>query len=128
MSTATLQQPTLVQDVKLISPVNTHVSHYNKAAYISLALVLLFVLYVFLPHPTFLRPILNFSVFYILIVPLAAFILSIFAIKHAARSEEAEKGTAFGYVALSVTTLYFMTALAIPVVLIGCYLLYSYII
>ncbi|MBX4198350.1 hypothetical protein KW782_03390 [Candidatus Parcubacteria bacterium] len=43
-------------------------------------------------------------------------------------SKTQDRGRLASYIALSITTLYFMVALAIPVVLIGLYLLYSLVI
>jgi EamA domain-containing membrane protein RarD len=126
MNIATLSHPQIAQGVQ--AHTQAQALHYNKYAYASLALALLFVFYIFLPHPAPLKSLFSFTVFFILIVPISAFILSIMSIRHAARTKEAEKGTTLGYVALGVTSLYFMTALAIPVVLVGLYVLYAYVI
>jgi hypothetical protein len=125
MNTATLQNPHIVQGIKR----DRIAYHYNKAAVASLTLVGIFLLYLFMPYTSALNRLFhfNYSLLFIVLVPLVAFALAIFSIKHASRIQRKEKGTSLGYIALGVTTLYFMTALAIPVVLIGCYLLYTYV-
>ncbi len=98
---------------------------YNKFAIVSLLLASLFVLYFLLPHGGVFAPVFNLSVLYILIVPAVAMVTSVLAIRQMHQTHE--RGHMMTYFALGITTLYFMVALAIPLVLVGLYIIYSFI-
>jgi hypothetical protein len=97
----------------------------NRGAIISFALTLIFLSFFVLPHTGILHIAFRFSVFFMLILPCLTFILSLLSIHHMLAT--GERGMALGYVALSVTALYLIVALAIPFVLMALYLVYTYI-
>jgi hypothetical protein len=120
MTTLTLKQNTFNPQAALAP-----LKQYNKYSLMSIVLAALFILYFFLPHGGALQPVFGMSVLYVLFVPIAALVTSIIAVRQISHSHD--KGLIMSYITLSITTLYFMVALAIPVVLIGLYLLYSYV-
>jgi hypothetical protein len=125
MATLSIKQRALALPRTLALPaLPDALKQYNKYSILSLALAALFILYFIIPHSV-LYPLLSFNVFYILIVPAAALVLSVIAIRQIYGTQE--KGIVLSYIALGITTLYFMVALAIPLVLIGLYLLYSFV-
>jgi hypothetical protein len=93
---------------------------------LSLALVALFVLYFFIPHGGAFRPVFGLSMLYIVILPIVAMVFSIKSLRQIAHTND--RGRVLSYIALGITTLYFMVALAIPLVLVGLYLIYSFVI
>jgi hypothetical protein len=100
-------------------------SVYNKYSLVSVALAVLFVLYFLVPHVGVLSSVLSFSMFFLVILPLIAFALSLVALRQIMRTHD--RGIILSYIALGITSLYFMVALAVPVVIVGCYILYSYV-
>jgi hypothetical protein len=121
MATITLKQQTLT-----LPAIPVALKQYNKYSLLSLSLALIFILYFIIPHGGILQPLLGFSVFYILVVPALALVLSVIAIRQIYKTQA--RGITLSYIALSITTLYFMVALAIPLVLLGLYIIYSFII
>ena len=97
---------------------------YNKYALLSVLMATLFVSYFFLQPIDALAPIFNYSIVFIVFVPIAAFVLSVISLKQIAHTHD--KGATLGYAALGITSLYFMVSLAIPLVLLGMYLMYTY--
>ncbi len=98
----------------------------SKASIASMALVMCFVLYFLVPHVGMAATIFRFNMMYIVVVPFVTFLLSTYAVYHARLHHE--RGIALGYLALSITTVYFIVALAIPLVLIGLYIIYSFLV
>ncbi len=117
---------TLKQRAITLPALPAALKYYNKYSIASLSLATLFVFYFILPHGGVLHPLFSLSVFYILILPMMSLALSVMAIRQIYRTND--RGIILSYIALGVTTLYFMVALAVPLVLIGLYLLYSFVI
>ncbi len=99
--------------------------NYNKYTFMSLVLVALFILYFFVPHVGVLNSVFNLSIVFVVFIPLAAFVLSLISVRQISQTHG--KGMVLSYIALGVTSLYFMVALAVPVVIVGFYILYSYV-
>jgi hypothetical protein len=100
---------------------------HNYAGLLSFALSLVFILYLFFPSRSLFGPLAHFSLLFIMIIPVAAFCVALFSLRDTGKFGIVEKESLFGYASLGITSLYFITALAIPVVLIGFYILYAYI-
>ncbi|MDQ3014716.1 MAG: hypothetical protein M3Q73_02545 [bacterium] len=123
---ATITHRSLVRPQALNYPsVPASLKQYNLYSFLSLALVALFILYFILPHTGVLAPLFDLNVVFILFVPAAALILSVMGIRQFSTNHN--RGVVMSYIALGITTLYFMVALAIPLVLIGLYIIYTFI-
>ena len=99
--------------------------NYNKYALASFTFAALFISYFLVPHSGILSPVMNFSVFFVVFAPFIGLLLSVISIKQISRTHN--KGMVLSYISLGITGVYFMVALAIPVVLIGLYFVYTYI-
>jgi hypothetical protein len=118
MSTLTLKQKALS-----FPAVPASLKYYNKYSLLSLSLATLFVLYFIMPHGGVFHSVFSLSIFYILVLPFLTLILSVMAIRQIYRTND--RGIVLSYIALGITGLYFMVALAVPLVLIGLYIIYS---
>lgn len=94
----------------------------NNAALLSVFFASTFILYFFLPH---IRS-MGINMIFVVVVPLVAFVMSVVALRQIAHSHE--RGSVMSLAALSLVSLYFLTALAIPFVLVCIYIIYTYII
>lgn len=112
------------QDKVASKPLFIH--KYNKAALVSFLLALLFASYFVIPHDSFLYPLYKFSILFVVVLPALTFILSILSVRQIMTTHE--RGATLSYIALSMTSLYLIAGMAIPFVLIGLYIVYSYII
>ena len=65
----------------------------------------------------------KFIALFLFLVPAAAFICSVISIKKHA----VERSAVLSYISLAITTLYFSMILALPILLLGLYLIYSYV-
>ncbi|MBA3285365.1 MAG: hypothetical protein H0U27_09965 [Nitrosopumilus sp.] len=101
-------------------------SHYNKYAVLSMIFAALFISYFIIPHEGLFSAIFRFNVFFIVFVPFIALMFSIVSLRQISHNHD--KGMTLSYVALGISGLYFMVALAIPVVLVGLYLIYTFVI
>jgi hypothetical protein len=122
MATLTLKQRTLALPAAAVA-----LKQYNKYAISSLILAIIFLSYFIIPHVGVLSSVFNFSVFYVLVVPALALVLAVLGIRQIKMNKTHDRGIALSYVALGITTFYFMIALAIPLVLLGLYIIYSFI-
>ncbi len=107
-------------------PHHNVLGHYNKYAVLSMIFAALFVAYFIIPHQGIVNLIFRFEVFFIVFVPFIALIFSIISLRQISHNHD--KGMTLSYIALGISGLYFMVALAIPVVLLGLYLIYTYVI
>ncbi len=122
MTTITFHTPHIIQ--KSIRAL--HFPYTYPTALLSLAFMSMFIVYVFLPHPPALRSLMNLSVLFVVVLPLVSFVLSIISIRQGLYNHE--KGIYLAYSAFALASLYFMTALAVPLVLLIYYVVYTYII
>jgi hypothetical protein len=118
MATLVLKQP------RVITLPFQKVLGYNLSAFLSLILASVFVLYFCLPHTGMMSSVFQLSIIYLVFVPLAAFVLSVIGLHQISYTHD--RGTVFGVIALFVTSLYFIVALATPIVLLGFYIVYTY--
>ncbi|MES2437372.1 MAG: hypothetical protein V4519_05180 [Patescibacteria group bacterium] len=98
----------------------------NKAALVSISLTVLFLSYFLVPHVGVFSYIFDASLLFVILAPVVALFSAVVSLRQIHRS--GDKGLTISYVALGITSLYFMVALAVPIVLIGTYLLYTYVI
>jgi hypothetical protein len=102
---------------------------YNLSSLASIALASLFIMYVILfavlPHTEFFRALIQLSVVFIIIVPIAAFILSLISLRQI--NEHGGGGATLSYVALSITLFYFVVGLSFGIIFLGLILLYTFI-
>jgi cytochrome bd-type quinol oxidase subunit 2 len=118
MATLVLKQP------QTLSLPLQRVWRFNLNAFLSLVLAAIFILYFSLPHSGVFRGVFQLSVLYLIFIPAIAFVLSVVGLRQISRTHD--RGIVFGVVALFVTSLYFIVALATPIVLLGLYIVYSY--
>jgi EamA domain-containing membrane protein RarD len=120
MSTLAVKRTSLSQATHFPLPFE-----YNKYSLLSLGFAFLFILYFLIPHSGPLSALFSLSIVYLVLLPALAFLFAVLSLRQIARTQE--KGSLLSYVALGVASLYFIVALAIPFVLIGYYLVYSYV-
>jgi hypothetical protein len=120
MATIAIKRPAIASSVAV------PVYKVNLFAILAGASVVLFVAYFIIPHSiSFFGPLFHWSIIFVVFMPLLAFASSVIAVRQISRT--GEYGKTMSYVALSLTSLYFITGLAIPFVLVGCYILYAYV-
>lgn len=98
---------------------------FNKTAVLSVLLSVLFVSYFLVPHTGSIGSLYQFSILFVVIMPIVALASSLIAVHQISRT--GDRGLMLSYVSLAITSLYFIVALAIPFVLIGSYLVYMYV-
>jgi hypothetical protein len=100
---------------------------YSVGSILSFSFALLFIAYLIVPRIGILNSVhhLGVSLVFVILMPIASFILALYSLRHHQVFQNRE--LIMSYSALAITSLYFITILAIPVVLIGYYFLYSYI-
>lgn len=101
-------------------------SYYNKYALLSTICVLLFISYFLIPHHGILSSVLQFDLLFIMFIPFAALILSVIGLRQITRTHD--RGMIMSYITLGIMGFYFIVALAIPMVLLGLYILYTYLV
>src|SRR5207253_2039836 len=93
--------------------------------------ILSFILYVFAYRTTMLYDLTLFKAFvtflFVVIAPALALIFSVIALRYAIKFQFEMRGMTLAYLSFFVSALYFMTALAMPIVLLGLYFMYIYI-
>ena len=125
MTTATIKRDRFTR----LSIPNVSLVGYNTTAIFSIVFAGLFMMYFLVPHVGILKQFFNLSFFYVLVAPLAAFILAVISMRQILRSDvshSSDGGLIMSVSALVVTSLYFIVALAIPLVLLCCYVVYTY--
>ena len=121
MATLTLKQ---ARSRAITFPIS-FVGRYNKFALMSTISALLFLMYFLIPHIGVMYAFFSMNVFFVFIAPLAALIFSAISLRQITKNHD--RGIYMSVTTLILTSLYFITALAIPFVLVGCYVLYTYI-
>ncbi len=101
--------------------------HYNKLSVVSFILSLSFIIYflVLASNVLFFHTFLQFSLVFIVCIPLLAGALAAVSLRQMRESNE--HGATLSYIALSITALYITATLSIGFVLIGLYVLYTFI-
>lgn len=94
----------------------------DLAGYASLVMVAASISYFAAPEAAALRAISLHGALFAVVMPVAAFALSVASL----RGEASRGGRSCGVASLAVTTLYFTAALAIPATLLFVYVLYVY--
>src|SRR4051812_17506107 len=64
---------------------------------------------------------------FIIITPAIALVLSVISLRRYVKSHTQVRGMVLAYVAFVINALYFLTALAMPLVLLGFYIVYVYV-
>jgi hypothetical protein len=97
----------------------------NKYIAASTIFIALFLAYLVVPHVGTIRSVFHLSVFYVIVCPIAAFIFAILGVHQIYKT--GERGLLAAYITLAISTLYLVVGMAIPVVLVGFYILYAYV-
>ena len=118
--------PAVALDLRLRKDVSLAARPFNLSSVSSILLAFLFLSYFIVPHDGILFPVLRLNLLFLLVVPLCALACSIIALIQISKTNE--RGVVISYVALGISSLYFVTALAVPVVIAGLYFLYAYVI
>ncbi len=102
---------------------------YSTLSIVSIGCIALFVAFVFMYQTPVVEamkfaPKALLSSVFIILAPAVALLTSFLALRRYVQSREQIRGMGLAYISFVISTIYFITALAMPLVLLGFYLLY----
>lgn len=121
MTTVALKQNSIISSSVSAFPLQKT----NPFAIIAAVSTLLFIAYFIVPHAGPLAQLFRLSILYVVVLPLISFAAAAIALRQLQIT--GERGVIVSYLSLALTSLYLIVGMAIPVVLLGLYLLYTYV-